>query len=82
MLPQSEVSLALRPTQRGQGLRSQRIVPGSRTFLVGIVRAWELIGGPCVGLGYEIGALVHNNHRPSDPAEGNGSGSPDQGVGR
>ena len=45
-------------------------------FLVGIARAWELIGGPSVGLRHEIGALVRNEHLPSDAAEGDGSGSP------
>ena len=46
-------------------------------FLIGIARAWELIGGPSVGLRHEIGALVRNDHRPSDAAGGgDGSGSP------
>lgn len=45
-------------------------------FLVGIARAWELIGGPSIGLRHEIGALVRGDHRPSDTIEADRSGSP------
>lgn len=38
-------------------------------FLVGIARAWELIGGPTIGLGHEIGALMRNSDRRGDAAE-------------
>jgi hypothetical protein len=34
-------------------------------FLIGIARAWELIGGPEIGLGREIRALVHGEDRDS-----------------
>jgi hypothetical protein len=35
-------------------------------FLIGISRAWELIGGPSIGLGHEVVALVHSQ----EPAKG------------
>jgi len=37
-------------------------------FLVGIARAWELIGGPSIGLKQEIGVRVRRHHRDADSA--------------
>ncbi|GAA5025668.1 hypothetical protein [Actinopolymorpha pittospori] len=41
-------------------------------FLVGIARSWELIGGPSIGLGHEIGALVRgeDHRRDAERAQG------------
>jgi hypothetical protein len=37
-------------------------------FLVGIARAWELIGGPSIGLKKEIGVRVRRHDRDADSA--------------
>jgi hypothetical protein len=39
------------------------------SFIVGISRAWELIGGPSIGIGHEVAAIV----RHGEPADGAGS---------
>ena len=39
-------------------------------FLVGIARAWELIGGPSIGITREVTALVRRHqHGADDPAD-------------
>jgi hypothetical protein len=37
-------------------------------FLVGIARAWEVIGGPSIGIGHEVAALVHGDKPARDSA--------------
>ena len=41
-------------------------------FMIGIARAWELIGGPSIGIGHEITALVRRRHSQAAPESGHG----------
>jgi hypothetical protein len=38
-------------------------------FLIGIARAWELIGGPSIGLGHEVTAIVRGRSHHESPVE-------------
>jgi hypothetical protein len=38
-------------------------------FLIGIARAWELIGGPSVGIAHEVTALVRSHGRGEVPGD-------------
>lgn len=41
-------------------------------FLIGIARAWELIGGPTIGIRHELGALVLGENHGENHEEGGG----------
>jgi hypothetical protein len=36
-------------------------------FFIGIARAWELIGGPSIGITHEVTALVHGHNQGEEP---------------
>jgi hypothetical protein len=38
-------------------------------FLIGIARAWELIGGPSIGITHEVTALVRSHNRDEEPGD-------------
>jgi hypothetical protein len=38
-------------------------------FLIGIARAWELVGGPSIGIAHEVTALVRHKGGAEDPPE-------------
>jgi hypothetical protein len=40
-------------------------------FLIGIARAWELIGGPYIGIGHEMVALARRTEAAVDRARSN-----------
>ena len=44
-------------------------------FFIGIARAWELIGGPSIGIRREVTALVREHHRGEEPGDEQPSGS-------
>lgn len=52
-------------------------------FLIGIARAWELIGGPGIGFSHEVGAVLRGRNEahppPNDSADG-ADGTDDAGV--
>jgi hypothetical protein len=44
-------------------------------FLIGIARAWELIGGPSIGIGHEVVALARRAEAARDGTPGSADGA-------
>jgi hypothetical protein len=45
-------------------------------FLIGIARAWELAGGPSIGLAHEVTSMVRDHDRGEEPRDGQPSAPP------
>ena len=45
-------------------------------FLIGIARAWELIGGPSIGLGHQLATLMHSERHEAPATERRGEDEP------
>jgi hypothetical protein len=62
---------------RGRGIPAGRASPlgtmlrDAVCFLVGVARAWQLVGGPSFHIGREVSALLLKNHQhdSADPAD-------------
>ncbi len=46
-------------------------------FLIGIARAWELIGGPTIGFSHEVVALLKNTTHPATTDDNHSPNEPD-----
>lgn len=45
-------------------------------FFIGIARAWELAGGPSIGITHEVTALVRDHNRGEEPEDEQPSAPP------
>jgi hypothetical protein len=64
---------------RDSGSVNEIAILVSVCFLIGIARAWELIGGPSIGITHEVVALVRRPQATGDDADNadTGTGSPE-----
>ena len=60
----SGIQLIVRPDD--SGAVSSLVVLVVICFLIGIDRAWELVGGPSIGISHEVAALVRGSKRSAD----------------
>src|SRR5262249_39175889 len=66
-----QLSAALDVTSRPGDARSvgELAILVTVCFFIGIARAWELIGGPSIGISYEVVALVRGKEPAADGAK-------------